>query len=187
MNSLSQLVLKATIPGVPDFYQGTEFWDLSLVDPDNRRPVDFAARAAGLEQTGTGIDWRELAAHWRDGRIKLALTQRLLALRQAMPALFNEGDHQSVEVSGEQRDHVVAFTRSRGRQRMLVVVARHFAPLTSGGTQWFSGLRNADLDMDAAALSGFRDALGTMPRPELSGANVAQLFGALPVAVLRSP
>jgi (1->4)-alpha-D-glucan 1-alpha-D-glucosylmutase len=81
LNSLAQLALKATMPGVPDFYQGTEFWDLSLVDPDNRRSVDFAARASTLASIGQAPDWPALAGAWPDGRIKLALTRSLLALR----------------------------------------------------------------------------------------------------------
>ncbi|TJX00577.1 malto-oligosyltrehalose synthase, partial [Neisseria gonorrhoeae] len=66
LNSLTQLTLKATLPGVPDFYQGTEFWDLSMVDPDNRRPVDFAARERALRDSETP-DWTDLIAHWPDG------------------------------------------------------------------------------------------------------------------------
>src|SRR5471030_2340538 len=80
LNSLSQITLKATMPGVPDFYQGTEFWDLSLVDPDNRRPVDFAARAAALASMETP-DWAELTQNWPDAHIKLAWTRHLLMLR----------------------------------------------------------------------------------------------------------
>ena len=70
LNSLTQVALKATMPGVPDFYQGTEFWDLSLVDPDNRRPVDFAARAACCHRSATP-DWRALAETWRTGASRL--------------------------------------------------------------------------------------------------------------------
>src|SRR5260370_17876341 len=79
LNSLVQVTLKATMPGVPDFYQGTEFWDLALVDPDNRRPVDFSARA--LQPLAKSASWRSLAKAWPDGRIKLALTARVLAVR----------------------------------------------------------------------------------------------------------
>jgi len=98
LNSLSQLALKGTMPGVPDFYQGTELWDLSLVDPDNRRPVDFAARAAALGEVAADPDWNALTAAWPDGRIKLALTRELLALRNAHPALFTDGTYQPIEV-----------------------------------------------------------------------------------------
>src|SRR6201994_1818624 len=98
LNSLSQLTLKATLPGVPDFYQGTEFWDLSLVDPDNRRPVNFAARAEALATSQTP-DWATLAQTWPDGRIKLALTAHLLKLRSHLAEVFADGDYQPTEDS----------------------------------------------------------------------------------------
>ncbi len=91
LNSLSQLTLKAMMPGVPDFYQGSEFWDLSLVDPDNRRPIDFAARARALPQVATPVNWPKLAESWQDGAIKLALTQKLLRIRQQHQELFGAG------------------------------------------------------------------------------------------------
>src|ERR1700760_2070658 len=110
LNSLSQLTLKATLPGVPDFYQGTEFWDLSLVDPDNRRPVDFAARTLPV-----AADWPALAQTWRDGRIKLALTAALLAARRSHANVF-AGEYQPLEVEGRHRDEIVAFARYEGTQ-----------------------------------------------------------------------
>jgi (1->4)-alpha-D-glucan 1-alpha-D-glucosylmutase len=80
LNSLSQLTMKATVPGVPDFYQGTELWDQSLVDPDNRRPVDFAARARRLSAL-EAPDWMWLTQNWRSGELKLAWTRQLIKLR----------------------------------------------------------------------------------------------------------
>ena len=98
LNSLSQLVLKATIPGVPDFYQGTEFWDLSLVDPDNRRQVNFAARQQALESDRG--DWNELAKTWRDGLIKFVLTRRLLQLRRICPTCSCGARIKDLKLSG---------------------------------------------------------------------------------------
>src|SRR5690606_12708998 len=86
LNSLSQLALKVLGPGIPDIYQGTEYWDLSLVDPDNRRPVDFGQRASGLRQPDD--NWPRLAENWRDGRIKLHLLRRLLDIRRQHAELF---------------------------------------------------------------------------------------------------
>src|SRR6185437_10869338 len=94
LNSLTQVTLKAMMPGVPDFYQGTEFWDLAFVDPDNRRPVDFGARTAALRTLVDAPDWPALTASWRDGHIKLALTKRLLALRERLPDIFTHGRYQ---------------------------------------------------------------------------------------------
>ena len=96
LNSLSQMTLKATMPGVPDFYQGTEFWDLSLVDPDNRRPVDFSERAvllAGLEHP----DWAGLVQDWPNGHLKLAWTRHLLKLRTELAHVFADGDYQPID------------------------------------------------------------------------------------------
>lgn len=133
LNGLSQVALKALTPGVPDFYQGTEFWDLSLVDPDNRRPVDFQKRRDALLHHA---DWAALARDWRTGEIKLALTKALLDVRSRFADLFREGDYQPVRVSGAHARHIIAFTRSFRRQRIVIAVGRHFGPLTDGGWRW---------------------------------------------------
>ena len=93
LNSLSQITLKAMMPGIPDFYQGTEFWDLSMVDPDNRRPVDFDARASVLEQVERP-DWQALTQDWSNGHIKLAWTRRLLTLRNEMAEVFASREYE---------------------------------------------------------------------------------------------
>jgi (1->4)-alpha-D-glucan 1-alpha-D-glucosylmutase len=184
LSSLTQLVLKATIPGVPDFYQGTETWDLSLVDPDNRRPVDFAARQAELDGSGSP-DWVGLAANWTDGRIKLALTHRLLTLRNQLPAVFRDGIYEPVEVSGPHREHVVAFRRSRGRDHVVIAVARHFAGLTDNGRRWPDRGWQAELSLDPRHRQGLRDAL-SRHETQCEGLEVSRLFAVLPVAVLRN-
>jgi (1->4)-alpha-D-glucan 1-alpha-D-glucosylmutase len=119
VNSLSQTLLRLTVPGIPDLYQGTEFWDFSLVDPDNRRPVDFAARQQALAQESTPAD---LLASWRDGRIKQALIAAALDLRRRRPHLFAHGDYLPLEVEGPAADHVLAFAR-RDAQATVVVIA----------------------------------------------------------------
>jgi (1->4)-alpha-D-glucan 1-alpha-D-glucosylmutase len=181
LNSLSQLTLKSMMPGVPDFYQGTESWDLSLVDPDNRRPVDFAARQAQLASTP---NWAELAENWPDGRIKFALTRRLLALRNELPALFRDGGYEPVEVTGPDRDHVIAFARIYGRERAIVAVGRHFAGVTGDGSHWPRGGWQAELAVSRKHRSGLRDALGD---GECTSLEVSHLFAAMPVAVFRHP
>jgi (1->4)-alpha-D-glucan 1-alpha-D-glucosylmutase len=131
LNSLAQLVLRLTSPGIPDVYQGTELWDLSLVDPDNRRPVDFAARDALLSEIAE-VPPEDLVRGWRDGRIKLAVLRRLLHLRRERPRLFLEGDYVPVAVEGARADRVIAFERRLGRERALVVVPRLSVGLTRG-------------------------------------------------------
>jgi (1->4)-alpha-D-glucan 1-alpha-D-glucosylmutase len=135
LNSLSQLTLKATMPGVPDFYQGTEFWDLSLVDPDNRRPVDFAARAKALAAL-SAPNWDALTRDWANGHVKLAWTAHLLKMRIEHADVFTEGDYQPIEVTGPHQDHIIAFARRRGRDAVITVTTRCLAPLTDAGRHW---------------------------------------------------
>jgi (1->4)-alpha-D-glucan 1-alpha-D-glucosylmutase len=123
INSLSQLVLKLTVPGVPDIYQGGELWDFSLVDPDNRRPVDWETRRVLLAETSSAAP-ADLAANWRDGREKLFVTRQLLELRRIYPELFAEGDYQPLEVAGERSDCVCAFARNRNDTAIAVAVPR---------------------------------------------------------------
>jgi len=121
LNSLAQTLLRMTVPGVPDLYQGTEFWDFSLVDPDNRRPVDYPARERALSESAA---LTELLAQWQDGRIKQALIAQVLMLRNQHPDLFSEGRYQPLDVVGEQAAHVLAFAREKGGKRAIVVVPR---------------------------------------------------------------
>ncbi|MDQ0740225.1 malto-oligosyltrehalose synthase [Pseudomonas sp. W4I3] len=121
LNGLAQSLLHLSVPGVPDVYQGDEFWDFSLVDPDNRRPVDFVARQRALDTPANPV---ELLSHWRDGRIKQALIAQVLALRKAHVGLFSDGTYTALEVVGEQAEHVVAFCREHQGTRVLVVVPR---------------------------------------------------------------
>ena len=123
VNSLSQVALKMTVPGIPDLYQGNEVWDFSLVDPDNRRPVDYAKRREMLDSLPDPAT-AELLENWGDGRIKLALTQRLLHLRRANPTLFQCGDYLPLETSGAFADCCVAFARRAEDKWLLALVPR---------------------------------------------------------------
>jgi (1->4)-alpha-D-glucan 1-alpha-D-glucosylmutase len=144
LNSLSQTVLRLTAPGVPDTYQGSELWDLSLVDPDNRRPVDYALRAGMLKELqnrvcGPGESRieliRELIAAREDGRIKLFVTWLCLSLRRELPALFSRGEYVPLEVEGRRRDHAFAFLRHGRDGIVLVVVPRLISRLVTVG-EW---------------------------------------------------
>jgi (1->4)-alpha-D-glucan 1-alpha-D-glucosylmutase len=132
VNSLAQALVKITAPGVPDLYQGTELWTLSLVDPDNRRPVDFERRTGDLERLG-GADPAELLSSWEDGRIKLHVTSAALRLRRARRALFSQGGYVPLAATGSLRGNVVAFARRREEDLALTVVPRLVAGLTSPG------------------------------------------------------
>jgi (1->4)-alpha-D-glucan 1-alpha-D-glucosylmutase len=129
-NSLVQTALKLTLPGMPDIYQGTELWDLSLVDPDNRRPVDYGRRTKLLEDVSAALD-RDRAGStaamlekWHDGRLKLAFTATLLAHRREHPALYAEGAYEPIATSGLKADHLCAFARNHGEDALLVVATR---------------------------------------------------------------
>jgi (1->4)-alpha-D-glucan 1-alpha-D-glucosylmutase len=185
LNSLSQLTLKATIPGVPDFYQGSELWDLSLVDPDNRRPVDFAARRGELGEDSAAADWDTLATSWADGRIKLALTQALLALRKRFADLFANGQYVPLEPVGRSAGQVIAFARVLKRDAIIVAVGRGLAPATDSGRRW---PRAEDWDA-VIKMDGFEvkaDLLAPNQRPDSAHLVVGTLFSPVPVCVLRA-
>jgi (1->4)-alpha-D-glucan 1-alpha-D-glucosylmutase len=140
INSLSQTLLRIASPGVPDTYQGTELWDFSLVDPDNRRPVDYQRRAELLQELKTRYDdpgtgpaglVRDLVADSTDGRIKLYTTWRALACRLASPGLFSEGEYEPAPVRGRHAECVFGFVRSRGSKTALVAVPRLTTRLVS--------------------------------------------------------
>ncbi|MGV8861848.1 MAG: malto-oligosyltrehalose synthase [Pseudomonas sp.] len=121
LNSLAQTLLRMTVPGVPDLYQGTEFWDFSLVDPDNRRPVDYAARVHALEHS---MSTDALLANWQDGRIKQALIAKVLNMRAQHSALFSRGSYIPLRVVGLCADQVLAFARVIDGRHAIVVVPR---------------------------------------------------------------
>ena len=129
VNGLAQTLLKYTSPGVPDLYQGTEYWDFSLVDPDNRRPVDFPARAASLAE---GAAPSALLGHWRDGRVKQAVIARALRARQAAPGLFTLGSYVPLKIEGPAADQVLGFARVHDGYAALVFVTRLVGRLTPG-------------------------------------------------------
>ena len=125
VTSLSQLAIKLAAPGVPDIYQGTEYWDLALVDPDNRRPVDFAARRSAIDDIdAAGPD--ELLRDWRSGRAKLRLMKAGLCFRREKPDLFARGEYLPLQVTGEASHHLVAFARHSDAD-WLVAIATRFA------------------------------------------------------------
>jgi len=139
LNSLSQVLLKNTAPGVPDLYQGDEFWNLSFVDPDNRRPVDYEQRTAALKQLKAKLPHEPLALidHLFEtratGTIKLFLTYQLLQARKTFVDLFQQGDYQPLEVVGELQQHVIPFARTYKGQMAIAIAPRFFTTLVQPG------------------------------------------------------
>jgi (1->4)-alpha-D-glucan 1-alpha-D-glucosylmutase len=128
------------LPGVPDTYQGQELFDFSLVDPDNRRPVDFARRQRYLseiiertrEEQGIGRLCQELLRQWTDGRLKLWVTYRGLHARREYHQLFEQGEYVPLKVTGSGERHVVAYARTHGRQMAVIVTPRFAYGLMNG-------------------------------------------------------
>lgn len=181
VNALAQVVLKITTPGVPDFYQGSERWNLSLVDPDNRRLIDWAPFEELAADVG-GRPWRELLRRWSDGRIKLRLTRDLLRFRREHLALFQEGGYVPAEPTGYYADRTLAFCRRSGNEALFVAVPRQSSSLGCPplGLVW----GDTAVTLPGAG-SAWRDVLtgarwdGGMPLP------LAEVFSELPLAVLH--
>lgn len=188
LNGLSQCLLRCTAPGVPDLYQGTEFWDFSLVDPDNRRAVDWAARERALHAASSPA---ELMQHWRDGRIKQAVIHAALQCRSAWPDLFALGDYEALPVTGPRRAHVLAFRRRWNDAQAVIVATRLPAalmgeaplPLVPPGA-W----RGASIHAEGLA-GDWRDAMTGASHASGDGTlGVERLLAELPVCLLvREP
>lgn len=192
-NSLVQSVLALTCPGVPDLYNGMELWDFSLVDPDNRAPIDFELRTrlldecrAGLREDPAGNLARWFDA-WQDGRIKLAVTSTLLRLRAEHAELFTAGDYQPLTVTGAQAEEVCAFARTHGGETLVCAVARlpHRRTQRAGFECVAGGDATRIALPPAPSAAGWRDMLSAR---ELRGGTAdlaaAEVFAILPVAVL---
>ncbi|MBN9120497.1 MAG: malto-oligosyltrehalose synthase [Planctomycetes bacterium] len=197
INAIAQTVIRCTVPGVPDTYQGTEAWDLSLVDPDNRRPVEYASRAAWLAE----LDGRagaergpcrvalELSKHLADPRAKLYATSRALRCRKEHAALFAGGEYVPLSATGARADNLFGFARVRGDEAAVVAVPRLVTKLVPDGARPPLGRKvwgDTAVSLPAGVPHGtYRNAL-TGERVELSdaAAPAAELFGVFPAAIL---
>jgi (1->4)-alpha-D-glucan 1-alpha-D-glucosylmutase len=190
LNSLVQTILKLTSPGVPDLYQGTEAVTLALVDPDNRRPVDYEGNARlfdellqlSAEESRSRLATALAAPYSSDA--KLFVTSRLLQLRRECAALFASGDYEPLQTSGQHKEHVLAFGRTREQKRIVVVLAKWMARLMKAERQVPIGDGWADTGV-LGALGGMRD-IFTGERVTAGGdaARAAELFKLAPFAVL---
>ncbi|SOD40019.1 malto-oligosyltrehalose synthase [Nitrosovibrio sp. Nv4] len=200
-NSLSQLLLKLTSPGVPDIYQGNEVWDFSLVDPDNRRRVDYRERCAALRairsmDEGASTCAQRLMENMRDGRIKLYLTWKALIFRRECEQLFRDGDYVPLKAHGRRAEHVCAFARHHGNETLLVVVPRLFDKLIREHGQfpvgealwagtWLELPPDSLHEKWTNVLTG-ETFTGQRPREE-RGLELAQIFRTFPYALLYAP
>ena len=197
-NSLSATLLKITAPGIPDFYQGSELWDLSLVDPDNRRPVDYGLRRRYLEDlrarsagsSGLGALARDLLADPADGRCKLYLIHRALKARNANPAVYQYGEYIPLAAEGARKDSVVAYARTLGRNWQVTIVPRFLASfmpqgsLPLGPEVW----QDTRVRLPAEAPSDWIDAFtGAAIRAEGRELRVGEVLDAFPAGLLEGP
>jgi (1->4)-alpha-D-glucan 1-alpha-D-glucosylmutase len=209
VNSLAQLILKIGVPGLPDFYQGCEFWDFNLVDPDNRRPVDFARRKQLLSEIDfvaeAGVERvvHELLPHWPDERIKMFATVFALRFRREHPGLF-EGQYVPLTATGDRANHVCAFLRTDGTEQAIFVVprfscqaVREFPPVSGELSEqtawapaaWWKGVR---LILPDGLAREWRNVFtGESLRSETDGTadcyfDVGKIFQRFPVAILKA-
>ncbi|MCC5606814.1 malto-oligosyltrehalose synthase [Nostoc sp. CHAB 5834] len=193
-NSLSQTLLKITAPGVPDVYQGTELWELSLVDPDNRRPVDFEQRRTYLsairEQGKTDILGliQELLSDKTDGRIKLFLTAQLLQARTNYVSLFQDGDYLPLEIQGTYANHIIAFARREGNQTAIAIAPRFLTNLIQPGENPLgeSIWKNTHLLLPPGTSSTWKNVLTQQPLQTTQTLSIGSALAHFPVALLIS-
>jgi (1->4)-alpha-D-glucan 1-alpha-D-glucosylmutase len=179
-NSLVQAALKLTVPGVPDTYEGCELWNLSMVDPDNRRPVDYERRVCLLERI-EHIPPREMLRCWRDGAIKLLITQKLLQLRRADAELFARGEYEPLLASGPKSDRICGFVRRLNGTAIAVLTAL-FPARREADPDW-AGTMIALPIKSAASLA--EQITGAELSVNDSAIPAAAAFRELPVSVLR--
>jgi 4-alpha-glucanotransferase len=186
INSLSQVLLKVTLPGVPDVYQGSELWDFSFVDPDNRRAVDFEKRNSlvdRFENAGTDL----LPSLWKEdnGSIKLWLLQQLLAIRKTDAGLFTEGDYIPLKTEGKFKEHVFAFARKQAEKTFLFALPLHTAMLCKEQPNFFKIDWEDTRIVLPKEFSGFSDVLSGASIAKSEGLLAKNLFKKFTVAILK--
>jgi (1->4)-alpha-D-glucan 1-alpha-D-glucosylmutase len=192
LNGLAQVLLKVAAPGVPDLYQGTETWNLRLVDPDNRSRPDFDRLAKARRSVRDVADPAPLWSSWRDGRIKLLVTARALEARRRYEGLFANGKYLGLVASGQRRDHVVGFARGNGSRMAVAITPRLCTSLAAAnvppiGAVW----GRATIALPVAAPDRWHDAIAghevtTRHRAGAPVLRVAEALSTLPVALLVS-
>ena len=197
INGLSQALLKIACPGVPDFYQGSELWNRHLVDPDNRRPVDFQIRTDALKALADSAHVEtagiasELLTQWPDGRVKLYMIWKALGCRRQHAALFREGEFIPLEAVGDQSHHIISFLRRHEKEQAVIVNPRWVAnvPNRVGTTLARRFWRGTNLRLPRETSNSWRNVFTTKPcDSRLEGSNrfiaAGDLFADFPVALL---
>lgn len=181
LNSLSQIALKTTCPGVPDVYQGTADWDLSLVDPDNRRPVNFHKQSQYLEDESA---FKEKWQHRDNGAVKSWLLQAMLQLRSAHQKLFHEGQYIPLNIEGRRAEHCMAFARQLGNQWLIVAIPLNISRFIASADEWATGWHDTKVILPAHAPLSGSDLLSGEAIAHAGSLQVADLLSECPIAVL---
>ncbi|KLT64343.1 malto-oligosyltrehalose synthase [Pedobacter sp. BMA] len=189
VNSLVQLILKFTCPGIPDVYQGTELWDLSMVDPDNRRAVDYPERSKRLESSSTQT-LHELWQSRLTGTIKLKLVQQLMGLRKSASDILEEGDYIPLKVKGRHSKHILSYARKYRNEWIVVALPVGLARACDGADiDACAGLwKDTEIILPKGAPLGWSDLLSKREGHKdvlKKGLDVAELFDQLPFAVIK--
>lgn len=193
-SSLSQLIIKMTAPGIPDFYQGSELWEFALVDPDNRHPVDYTTRQnllnTLLQQRHDNLAsfLSALLEKPEDGRIKLYVTFKGLNLRKKHPLLFQEGAYEPLKIEGEKKDHLIAYSRTHSEKHLIIVVSRfYYAFFASSQSLINQTWHSTDIHFGKPLEGRYREVLSNMEieAQNLIALPVSVLFSHLPFAILE--
>ena len=176
LNGLSQLAIKLAAPGVPDIYQGSELWNLSLVDPDNRGPVDYELR----RRFSGAVSLDALKHDWRSGRIKFELTRRGLQLRNELPDLFASGVYTPIQLLGARGRNAIAFERATDRESVILIAGRFFSDICDVG-EWPAPEAWADTRVDCE----LGEAVNVFTGKQVAGSSVGNLLQGMPCALLR--
>ncbi|MDX2272755.1 MAG: malto-oligosyltrehalose synthase [Cyanobacteriota bacterium] len=194
-NSLAQTLIKVMAPGIPDIYQGSEFWDLSMVDPDNRRPVDFDHRLQvlttindHLQQSAYADLLADLLTHRIDGRIKLYTLYQALQIRQQYPTLFSSGSYWPLRITGVLADHVIAFARIEGNLAVMCVACRWLTPVIEEGQDPLGRAvwQNTEILLPFGKWQHWHNVLTHQPLSGKDTLALADILESFPVALLIS-
>jgi len=185
LNSLTQTALRLCLPGVADTYQGTEGWDLSFVDPDNRRPVPYASLQQQLGNISTDFN-----ALWKDrynGVIKLWLTHQLLQLRNEEEDVFTKGSYLPLEVRGRYKDHILAFARMDVKRAVVCVLPLQLGTLTENGEKSWNEVdwKDTAVQLPVLLLPQLQDHLGGTEIHHHGSVFISNLFAKAPLAILK--
>ncbi|MGV3742120.1 MAG: malto-oligosyltrehalose synthase [Burkholderiaceae bacterium] len=186
VNSFTQTLLRLTTPGVPDLYQGTDFWDFSLVDPDNRRPVDYDARTRMLQQTPPVIEDMQ---NWHSGAVKQQIIRQALHLRMREQELFCRGDYIPLAIEGALKEHVLAFMRRFESKEIIVIASRFPAKLVSPGLPSIpaEAWRDTAVVLSSPAKAAWLDVLTeTRAAADTNRIMLSEVLHTLPAALLYS-